>query len=209
MIKQLLFIVLLLISITGFCQQKQLNAQQAIVVKNGVLESAKLTKTIVTNFVQAKHLSFLSKDIISKGSLIFKDPNFIKWSYTSPFKYSVIFKENELLINDAGKKSNVDLSSTKMFKQLNGLIAKSIKGDMFDEDKFYIQYYKIQSDYVVMFTSKDTSEYTFIKKFELTFEPKNYQVIKIKMIESEEDFTLITFKDRTINKIVKDEVFSH
>ncbi len=207
--KQLLIIVLLLITITGFCQQKKLTHQQAIVVKNGVLEHAKTIKTIVTNFVQAKHLSFLSKDIISKGSLIFKDPNLIKWSYTSPFKYSVIFKENELLINDAGKKSHIDLSSTKVFKQLNGLIAKSIKGDMFDDAQFDIQYFKNKSDYVVTFTAKDQTESTFIKKFELTFESKNFQVTKIKMIESEEDFTLITFKDRAINKTVSDAVFSH
>ncbi|MBL4745641.1 MAG: outer membrane lipoprotein carrier protein LolA [Flavobacteriaceae bacterium] len=199
----------MLVSSLGWSQQTALDSQKAMEVKKGVMRSAQATRTIVADFVQAKHLSFLSKDIISKGNLIFKDPNLIKWSYSTPFVYSVIFKENNLLINDAGKKSNIDLSSTKMFKQLNTLIAKSIKGDMFDEQKFDIQYFKTKNNYVVTFTSKEEAMHSFIKKFELTFDGKTYQVMKIKMIESPEDYTLITFTSLLVNKDVNDEVFTH
>lgn len=209
MIKQFLFIVVILISNLTWSQKTVLSTQEATEVKKGVLRNAQNTNTIIAEFIQAKHLSFLSKDIIAKGSLIFKDPNLIKWSYTSPFVYSVIFKENNLLINDAGKKSNVDLSSTKMFKQLNNLIAKSIKGDMFDKQQFEIKYFQKEKDYVVIFTSKEDALNSFIKKFELTFDAKSFQVMKIKMIESPEDYTLITFTNLVVNKEVNDEVFTH
>ena len=100
------------------------------------------TKTITSDFVQYKHLDFLANDIITKGNLAFKTPDLVKWAYVEPFVYSVIFKNENLYINDEGQKSDVNLSSSKLFKQLNKLIVNSVKGDMFDENEFDIAYFK-------------------------------------------------------------------
>jgi outer membrane lipoprotein-sorting protein len=116
--------------------QEKMNTIEANSLKMKVKEQANSTKTISSDFTQYKHLDFLSNDIITTGKLAFKTPNLVKWEYVEPFKYSVLFKDETLYINDEGNKSNFDVGSSKMFKQLNKLIINSIKGDMFDDNEF-------------------------------------------------------------------------
>ena len=189
--------------------QTKLSATEALTLKNNIIEVSKSTKTISNDFKQSKHLEFLSNDIISYGKLVFKAPNLIKWEYQKPFKYSVVFKDNQLFIDDDGTKSNIDLSANKAFKSLNSLIIKSVKGDMFDEEKFDISYFKNAKNYIIRFTSKDKSLKEFIKQFELVFDKKSFNVLQIKMIESSEDFTTIKFLNQTINKPVSDAIFAN
>ncbi len=189
--------------------QTKLSSTEALTLKNKIIEVSKNTQTIANDFKQSKHLSFLAKDIISYGKLVFKAPNLIKWEYQKPFKYSVIFKDNQLFINDDGIKSDIDLSANKAFKNLNNLIIQSVKGDMFDDEKFIILYFKQKANYLVRFTSIDKSLKSFIKEFELIFDSKSFHVLSIKMIESSEDFTTIEFLNQKINKPVADAIFAN
>ncbi len=205
--KTILFIFIVVLSSLIANSQTKLSQSESLVLKNKIIKTSKATKTITNNFKQSKHLSFLSKDIVSYGKLVFKAPDLIKWTYNKPFKYSVIFKDNQLFINDDGTKSDIDLSANKAFKNLNNLIIQSVKGDMFDDEKFDISYFKVSTNYMIRFVSKDKSLKSFIKEFELTFDTQNYHVLNIKMIESSEDYTTITFLDQQINKSVSDAIF--
>ena len=84
--------------------QTQMSASEAQALKTLVKEQALTTKTISSNFTQYKHLDFLSNDIVTKGKLAFKTPDLVKWEYTEPYKYTVLFKNETLFINDEGKK---------------------------------------------------------------------------------------------------------
>jgi len=174
-----------------------------------IIEKSKKTVTIVSEFEQIKHLDFLSNDINSRGSLVYKTPDLIKWEYVKPFNYSIIFKNDKLFINDEGVKSNIDLSSNKTFKSLNNLIIKSVRGDMFDDKLFDMQYFKTQKKYVIKFIPKENSLKSMISVFILSFDKKSLDVLEIKMKENEEDYTLLKFINQKINTAVSDEVFSN
>ena len=189
--------------------QTPLSSTEAAVFKAKVVKTAATTKTIISDFTQYKHLSFLNNDIETRGKLVFKTPNAIKWEYTSPYKYVAIFKDNSLKINDDGNTSNIDMSSNKMFKNLNELIINSVKGNMFDEQAFIISYFKLKDDYVVKFIPKDKSMKAFIASFELTFDTKTNDVITVKMIEPSKDYTKISFKNKVLNTPVNDAVFNN
>lgn len=201
--------VFLIFNTLSVASQTEMPLEEALVLKDRIVGKSKKTTAIVNDFTQSKHLSFLSKDIVSNGKLVFKAPNLIKWEYVKPYKYSVIFKENQLFINDEGTKSEIDLSANKTFKELNGLIVKSVKGDMFDDEKFEIAYFKKEKNYLVSFVPFDKSMKSFITKFELTFDSKTYDVLKIRMIESTEDYTTIQFSNTKINEPVANEVFNN
>ncbi len=187
--------------------QEKMSIAEANILKGKVKEQANITKTILSDFTQYKHLDFLSNDIITIGKLAFKTPNLVKWEYVEPFKYSILFKNETLYINDEGNKSNVDVGSSKMFKQLNKLIVNSIKGDMFDDNEFNITYYKKGADSEVHFHSKNKEFSKFIKAFHITFNTKG-EVIEVKMVEPSEDYTKIVFNNRTINKTLSDAIFT-
>jgi len=189
-------------------QETAMSSSEIATFKGKVEASAASTQTIQSDFVQFKHLDFLSNDIETSGSMSFKSPNKVRWEYTKPYQYQVIFKEDKLLINDGGTKSKVDIGSSKMFKKLNELIINSVKGDMFKDEDFTISYAKSSSAYKAIFIPKDKKIAEYIAQFELLFGKEDAQVLEVKMIEPSNDFTRIIFKNRTLNSVIDDAVFN-
>jgi len=195
--------------LSSTAQEKPMSTSEIQSFKNNVKVSAKSITSIKSDFTQYKHLDILSNDIETNGQMVFKSPNLVKWQYTKPFSYSVIFKGEQLLINDNGTKSNVDIGSSKLFKNLNELIVNSIKGDMFIEEDFNISYLKSDNYYKAIFIPKEKAISSYIAQFELLFNKNKTQVFEVKMIEPSQDFTRIVFKNRVLNTPVSNAVFTH
>ena len=198
-----------IISCQFLFSQEPLNQNEIKTFKEDVMTLDNNTKTIVCDFIQYKHLSFLNNDIETMGKLVFKIPNFVKWEYTSPYQYTVVFKDDELLINDEGDKSNINIGSNKMFKSLNNIITNSVKGNMFDDEEFAISYFKTKESFLIRFVPKEKGLLKFIALFELTFSKKTNDVVEVKMIEPSDDYTKIIFKNKTRNATVSNEVFNN
>lgn len=205
--KNIFTILLLLCTFQIGYTQVALSPAEAQVLKEKVLTNAENTKTITSDFVQKKHLDFLASDIETMGSMHFKSPNLLKWAYTDPYQYSVVFKDEQLHVNDDGAKSEVNLQGNKMFQSLNDLLAKSIKGDMFNEEEFGIAYFKMEDNYLVKFHPLRKELKKYIKTFELTFAATDGNVLAVKMIEPSDDYTQIIFNNRVLNVPISDAVF--
>ncbi len=187
--------------------QTKMSTSESAILKAKVKAQAARINTLLSDFTQYKHLDFLSNDIVTSGKLVFKSPNMVKWEYVTPFKYSIFLKNETFFINDEGKKTNVDIGSNKIIKQLNNLIINSVKGDMFDENKFDITYFKKGANSEVYFSPKDKKFSKYIKAFHITFNVDG-DVVELKMIESSEDYTRIVFSNRTVNIILPDAIFT-
>jgi outer membrane lipoprotein-sorting protein len=196
-----------LFSIISMGAQNQLSKSEQAAFKEEVQSIANKTTTITSDFEQIKHIDVLDNDIVSEGKLLYKAPQNIRWEYTSPTKYTVIFKDDKLYLNNQGKKDEVNLAANKIFRSFNALIVNSVKGSMFDDDQFDMMYYKSERNYNVSFTPKDKRMRKFIQSFELNFEGKTKQVTQIKMVEPNGDYTLVVFKNRKNNSKVLDTVF--
>ncbi|MDX1278645.1 outer membrane lipoprotein carrier protein LolA [Oceanihabitans sediminis] len=188
--------------------QTKMSSTEADALKTKVKALASATQTISSDFIQYKHLDFLDNAIETSGKLAFKSPNLLKWEYVKPFKYSVLFKDQTLFINDEGNKSNVDIGSNKMFKQLNELIINSVKGDMFDETEFRIEYFKKEANSLVYFFPKEKKFSKYIEAFHILFNEKG-DVVEVKMIEPSQDYTKIVFTNKVLNQTIGNAVFTN
>lgn len=208
--KNSVFCFLFLIS-TAFvmAQEQKMSTAEITAFKNAVNTVAKNTKSLTTDFVQYKHMDFLSKDIETSGKMAFKTPGMLLWQYTKPYQYSVIFKNNKIAINDAGKKSEMNVGNSKMFAKLNKLIVGSVSGDMFDENEFTISYFKSAEHTITKLLPKDAALKKYIKQMELYFDKKANMVSQVKMIEPSGDYTTIVFKNKVANAQVSDSVFTN
>lgn len=204
--RNIFFIILIVCSLGSYAQTK-MNSTEAKELQTLVKAKAANTKTIVSDFVQYKHMGFLADDIEIKGDLHFKAPDKIKWAYKEPFAYAVIFKNEKLFVNDEGKKSEVNLGSSKTFEELNKLIIKSVKGDMFDDTKFDITYYKLSGKSQVVFNPKEARIKNLFQSFTIVFNTSG-DVEEVKMTEASGDYTKIVFANRTINSSINDAVFN-
>lgn len=198
---------LLFLIVATLSGQTKMSASEIAEFKAQVQHRASEIQTISSEFVQYKHLAFLSNDIKTTGNLRFKSPSTIKWEYLEPFQYAVLFKNDHMYINDQGKKSNIDIGSNELFENLNTLIVNSIKGSMFDQEKFTIAYNKVEGGTKVNFIPKNEAFLKYIKSFEILFN-EQFDVEIFKMIEPSDDYTKIEFKNKVINKPIGDEVFT-
>lgn len=208
--RNLLFLVVLIAHTSLLlAQESKMNNTEIAAFKAKINETSRATTTIQSNFTQYKHLDFLSNDITTHGKMAFKTPNLVKWEYTEPFKYSIIFKDDKLIINDSGTKSNMDLGNSALFKKINQLIVNSVKGNLFQDSDFTMSYFKSTKYYKVIFIPKDEKIKSYIASVILFFDKQQADVMEIKMVESTNDFTRIVFSDRLINKPLDNEVFTN
>jgi outer membrane lipoprotein carrier protein len=193
----------------AFAQDQKMTASEMAAFKQSVNEVSKKIKTLSTDFIQYKHLDFLSKDIETSGKMVFKEPYLLQWQYKKPYNYSIVFKNGKILINDEGKKSAVDIGNSKIFAKINKLIVGSVSGNLFDDKEFDIAYFKNKNQNVTKLLPKDASLKKYIKQIELTFDKEDFTVVQVKLIESSEDFTRIVLKNKVINAKIDDSVFSN
>src|SRR5690554_2763388 len=190
-------------------QETPMSPAEVSAFKEKVSAVALKTETIKSDFVQYKHLDFLTSDVKTSGKMLFKAPNLVRWEYTEPYQYSVVFKENQLLINDGGTKSKVDIGSSKLFKKLNELIVSSVRGDMFNNTDFEVSFFKSPQYNKAVFVPKNKKIVEYIASFELLFNKEDAQVYEVKMVEPSKDFTRIVFNNRILNSEINDSVFSN
>ncbi|WP_163409550.1 LolA family protein [Flavobacterium ajazii] len=192
-----------------FAQEQKMTAAEITQFKEDVNIVSKKIKTLSTDFIQYKHLDFLSKDIETSGKMFFKEPALLSWQYKKPYNYSIVFKNGKILINDEGKKSAVDIGNSKIFARINKLIVGSVSGNMFDDKEFTISYFKLKGQNLAKFIPKDATLKKYIKQIELTFDKEEATVVQVKLLESSEDYTRIVLKNKVINAKIDDSVFTN
>jgi outer membrane lipoprotein carrier protein len=201
-------IVFTVLQFAAIAQEVKLSEKEITQFKVKVEKETTSLKSIKTDFIQTKHMDFLTKDIESKGKMYLTADEKLKWQYTEPNKYSIIFKDNKIYIDDAGKKSTID-GDQKLFKRINQLISGSVSGKLFNDDEFIISYAKNSYNVIVELTPKDKTLKKYISKVILTFPKNEATVSQVKLVEPSNDYTLITFKNKQLNTPIDEKIFSH
>ena len=206
--KKISVLLLLFIGYAALAQEAMTTAE-ASAFKQSVNAASAGIKTLTTDFIQYKHMDFLAKDVETSGKMVLKQPNSLAWQYKKPYNYSIIFKSGKILIDDAGKKSQMDAKSNKTFAKINKLIVSSVSGQMFDDKEFTISYFKSKDFNIARFVPKDTRLKKYIRQVELSFDKRAATVEQVRLLESESDYTRIVFKNKILNAKVDDSAFSN
>ncbi len=176
--------------------------------QKGIEQMAASTTSIKADFKQEKYLSILSNKIDSEGVILFKKPNLLRWEYKSPFEYIIVLNGNEIVIKDQGKVNTFDIGGSQAFKEVNNLIINSVQGNVLDSEQFHIEYYESETLYLANLIPKDEKMKQFLQGIDIHFDRKDFSVSKVKLIESEGDYTLITFSNKKMNADIPDASFS-
>src|SRR5690554_901069 len=200
--------IFVFLSLTVFGQGTKLTTSEFNAFKQKVEKETQSLTSIRTDFVQSKHLAFLSNDIESKGKMFLKSDGTLKWEYSSPNQYSVIFKYNTILINDNGKKSNVS-GGSEVFKKISHLISGSVSGKLFNDKEFDVVCFKEGEDIVDHLTPTNNTLKKYIKKVYLYFPKNETTVSKVRLIEPSDDYTSITFINKELNVKIDPNIFNN
>ncbi|MEN8121054.1 MAG: outer membrane lipoprotein carrier protein LolA [Bacteroidota bacterium] len=205
--KQFILLFLLIISLNSFSQEKFYPVKSIKELEQKLNASSAKINTITSDFKQEKHLAFLNDIIITKGKFWFKKENKLRWEYTSPFKYMIVINNGKFIIKDEDKINEYDINSNKAFQEVNNLIINSVRGTLLEDDKFEITAFKNSSTYLISLIPKDSEMRKVLNKIELYFDISDLNINKVKMIENEEDYTIISFINRKLNEDILANTF--
>ncbi len=164
--------------------------------------------TIKSPFIQEKHLSFLTENIISKGEFYFKNPGFLRWEYTEPFEYLIIFTDKNIFIKDEENISSFDTESNKMFSEINNIMTGTIQGNLFnDSERFTVEYFEDNQQYLLKLVPRMPEMKSMLQSIHIYIDKSDLSVAKIKMTESSNDYTSITFINRKLNTTIDNDKF--
>jgi outer membrane lipoprotein-sorting protein len=168
---------------------------------------SKLVNTIESDFTQEKYLSVMSEKIITKGHFLFKKVNMLRWEYTTPLKYLIAINKDKMYIKDNGKVSKYDINSNKMFKSINEMMVNTVQGNLLTSKDYKAKYYENEKFYLLELTPLQKGAKDFLKVIQLYIDKTDYAVVKVKMIEPSDDYTMIDFSNRKTNQPIGDEKF--
>ena len=166
------------------------------------------TNAIRAQFKQEKYMDILSNTIQSEGEILFRKPNLLKWAYHQPFQYTIVLDGKEIKVKDEEKTNTFNITSSKVFKQVNDLIVSSVNGKILQEDKFDIDYFQDAKNFVAFMEPREEQMKKFVSKIELFFDKNDFTVNKIILREPNADYTLIQFLNKKINSSISDEEFN-
>lgn len=206
-IRNIIIILFFTLSLSSFAQQK-MTATEISSFKNNLVTANKKVNSLTADFVQYKHMDFLSKDIESSGKFYLSGSNELLWKYTKPQEMSVLFKNKKMHTKSNGKTNTVDLSKNKRFEDLNNFIVGSYTGNFLNDKDFTITFFKNGSNKTVKLIPKKKDISKYIKTIELLFKGADYTVSEVKLIEPSNDYTKIVFKNKVENAKISTSIFS-
>lgn len=201
-------ICLFLVSISMFSQNPlSKNAENNF--KSAVVRKASNINSFSAEFIQVKHMKTMDDNPQSKGKVYYKSPNMLKWEYTTPYDYQVLFRDSKLYLLENGELSEVDLSGNKLFAQIGELIAGSLNGKILEADKdFSINFFKINNEVKARIIPNESHLSSMFKEIWLNFD-ENQLIKSVRLIDPSGDYTEISMKNIEINQPISPAVFQN
>ena len=176
-------------------------------VQTEINKTAESIKTIKSRFVQEKYLSFLTEPIKTEGLFQYKKENQLRWEYTQPFQYLILFNNNKIIIKDENKTIEFDANSNVLFKQINNLLLGAIKGDLGKNDEFSMSLMESLKQYKLTLIPQNKEMKKYISVVDICFKKSDLAVSAIKIVESTGDYTEIIFNNIKFNETIDESTF--
>ncbi len=207
MLKQIIYILLCVFSISVCAQTGFKQVKDTVSLKEKINLISMKTNSLESDFVQIKTLSMLSEKITSKGHFCFKKDNLLRWEYVSPYTYIIVINKDKVLIKDETKLKKYDMNSNKIFKEINDIMISCINGNILASNKFKIGYSENDKSYRLELTPLSKGMKESLKKIYMYFDKAVTLIIKLEMVESTDDFTVIDFTNKIVNGNIPAEKF--
>lgn len=166
-------------------------------------------KTLECNFIQTKHLKILNDEMVSQGKMYYQQANKLRWEYTSPYSYTFILNETEVLLKNANREDIIDVNQNKMFKEIARLMMNSIVGNCLTDDKtFNTSIETTHDEWIATLIPLKKDIKQMWTKLILHFDKSKKSVVKVEMHEKNGDYTEISLKDIKTNTAIDQNLFN-
>ena len=167
-----------------------LRAQDSDALKRRIVEAGKKITGITCDFVQTRQSAMLAGKAVSSGTMVYRSPDYLEWSYLKPSERKFIY---DAAAAEAGK--------DKMFKDLARLIVSSIAGgSLADEAAFRAEVQVSGDDILVTLYPLKRDLKRLFTTLQLRYKSDTLEATRFEMNEASGDVTLIEFKNSQITR---------
>ena len=206
--KKIVFTILFMFIATALLAQpagsKLLSSSDKAATTQKIKTNSATLKALKVDFTQEKTSKLFTDKVVSKGNMLYKKSNMLRWTYTSPKKYAIILnKKGAFFKNEKGAVQN------KMLEGLFKLIVSTVNGNgLVENSNFTTSYYRC-SDGTLLALMKPTDKmmkemYTSI---EVYLDATTFLAKKVKLNEKKGDVTTITFSNHKKDVAIADSEF--
>ena len=202
--KRLLFLILILSHIIPLSAQ-QLTEEQ---IKQKVNQTASAMKTMQCDFVQTKHLKMLNNDFVSHGKMYYQQSNKLRWEYTSPYSYTFILNNDQVLLKNKQRNDLIDVKQNKLFREIVRIMMSSVVGNCLADDKNYkVSIATIGNEWVATLLPQRKDMKQMFQKLVLHFNAKKSVVNTVELYDKNGEKTIIELKNIRINETIHSHMF--
>jgi outer membrane lipoprotein-sorting protein len=164
--------------------------------------------TVQAGFVQHKHLKILSRPLVSEGRFYFRSPDALRWEYLSPVRSVLLLHKGDVkrYIQQNNRLIEDNQSRVQVMKFVLPEIAAWNRGN-FDSSQTFTAALNPGRKSRIILTPKDKGMKAMIQAIEITLSDKPGEIETVRIIESDEAYTVIEFKNVRTNKRLDDILF--
>lgn len=203
--KRLFTTLFLVLSLFGRLAAQTINEQQII---SEISKSTSSIKTMQCDFVQTKSLKMLGDKMMSKGKMYCQQPSKLRWEYTTPYTYTFVLNDNNVMLKSGSRSDVIDINQNKMFKEIARIMMNSVLGKLLTEKKdFSVTVKQNGKQYVATLTPLRKDLKQMFTHILLHYDIKEKMVKTVVLKEKNGDSTTIELTNIKKNSPINASVF--
>lgn len=203
--KRLFTTLFLVLSLIGGLAAQTINEQQII---SEISKSTSSIKTMQCDFMQTKSLKMLGDKMVSKGKMYCQQPSKLRWEYTTPYTYTFVLNDNNVMLKSGSRSDVVDINQNKMFKEIARIMMNSVLGKLLTDKKdFSVTVKQNGKQYVATLTPLRKDLKQMFTHILLHYDIKEKMVKTVVLKEKNGDSTTIELTNIKKNSPINASVF--
>jgi outer membrane lipoprotein carrier protein len=141
--------------------------------------------------------------------MYFKQPDKLRWQYTSPYDYTFIMNGDKVRIKSTKSTQDINVQGNKIFRQITNIILNTVTGGgLKSASDFTVEVYQSDKGYFAKLYPKKKEVKQIYNVIEIYFNASLTMVSSVRMIEKTGDETLVNLNNLKANASINEKMFS-
>lgn len=193
--------------------QKPLTASEAEKVEAGIEAQTSKIATIRSDFKQTKHVSGMTRDLVSNGDMMYKKERKVVLNYTTPLKYKMVLNGDKVKMENGGKSKVYSANGNASMNEMQNMISACMTGNMKALKKDYKMSYFDNGDFYLVKIVPVSTQKKLFKEIEMEIRKSDKMLYRLRLTETiksgktENDYTEYVFSNTVPNTPLADTLF--
>lgn len=202
--KRIFFLIFFFTSILQYIdaqEQKITDSKDIELISKEFSEVFSKIESIKCDYIQEKSISLLEENIITKGHIVYVNPQKLYWIANEPVEQSFVMNEDSIKIINSSGTNLMPINQHPVFKEISKLIYISeLQNQFVDNANFDIEYFKNDNNLIVRMKPKKSRLKKIIASLNVHFDYNTKLAEKIEITDANNDITTISLSNPIINQ---------